>query len=103
MELQAKLLRFLQERVVERIGGRKVIPVDVRILCATHQNLQDLIAKGLFREDLFYRISDMVLEIPPLKQREGDILLLAKSFLAQWSQEYNISPLEFSPQAISAM
>jgi len=103
MELQAKLLRFLQERVVERIGGRKVIPVDVRILCATHQNLQDLIAKGLFREDLFYRISDMVLEIPPLKQREGDILLLAKSFLAQWSKEYHSSPLDFSPQAIAAM
>jgi len=103
MELQAKLLRFLQERVVERIGGRKVIPVDVRILCATHQNLQDLIAKGLFREDLFYRISDMLLEIPPLKEREGDILVLAKSFLAQWSKEYSSSPLEFSPQAIRAM
>jgi two-component system, NtrC family, response regulator len=103
MELQAKLLRFLQERVVERIGGRKLIPVDVRILCATHQNLQDLIAKGLFREDLFYRISDMVLDIPPLKQREGDILVLAKSFLAQWSREYKTSPLDFSPQAIAAM
>jgi two-component system, NtrC family, response regulator len=103
MELQAKLLRFLQERVVERIGGRKLIPVDVRILCATHQNLQDLIAKGLFREDLFYRISDMVLDIPPLKQREGDILVLAKSFLAQWRREYKTSPLDFSPQAIAAM
>jgi two-component system NtrC family response regulator len=103
MELQAKLLRFLQERVVERIGGRKLIPGDVRILCATHQNLQDLIAKGLFREDLFYRISDMVLDIPPLKQREGDILVLAKSFLAQWSREYKTSPLDFSPQAIAAM
>jgi len=103
MELQAKLLRFLQERVVERIGGRKPIPVDVRILCATHQNLQDLIAKGLFRNDLYYRISDIVLDIPPLKQREGDILILAKSFLAQWSREYKISPLGFSPQAIAAM
>lgn len=103
MELQAKLLRFLQERVVERLGGRKVIPVNVRILCATHQNLQDLITKGLFREDLFYRISDMVLEIPSLKDREGDILVLAKSFLALWSKEYNRSPLTFSPQAIAAM
>jgi len=103
MELQGKLLRFLQERVVERIGGRNVIPVDVRILCATHQNLQDLIAKGLFREDLFYRISDMTLEIPPLKEREGDILVLAKSFLARWSREYNSSPLDFSLQAIAAM
>ncbi|MGI9319867.1 MAG: PEP-CTERM-box response regulator transcription factor, partial [Thiogranum sp.] len=79
MELQAKLLRFLQERVVERIGGRKEIPVDVRILCATHQNLQELTEQGRFREDLYYRISEMVLEIPPLKEREGDILLLAKS------------------------
>jgi two-component system, NtrC family, response regulator len=103
MELQAKLLRFLQERVVERIGGRKEIPVDVRILCATHQNLQDLIAKGLFREDLFYRISEMTLEIPPLKDREGDILLLAKSFLALWSKEYSSSSVQFSPQAIAAM
>jgi two-component system NtrC family response regulator len=103
MELQAKLLRFLQERVVERIGGRKLIPVDVRILCATHQNLHDLIAKNLFREDLFYRISDMVLEIPPLRDRAGDILLLAKSFLALWSKEYNRSALDFSPQAIAAM
>ncbi len=103
MELQAKLLRFLQERVVERIGGRKVISVDVRILCATHQNLQDLIAKGLFREDLFYRISDIVLEIPPLKERDGDILVLAKSFLTRWSEEYSRSPRDFSPQAIAAM
>jgi two-component system, NtrC family, response regulator len=103
MELQGKLLRFLQERVVERIGGRNVIPVDVRILCATHRNLPDLIAKGLFREDLFYRISDMTLEIPPLKEREGDIPVLAKSFLARWSKEYNSSPLDFSLQAIAAM
>lgn len=103
MELQAKLLRFLQERVVERIGGRKEIPVDVRILCATHQNLQALISKGLFREDLYYRISEIVLEIPPLKDREGDILLLAKSFLNQWSKEYSSSAVDFSPEAIAAM
>jgi two-component system, NtrC family, response regulator len=103
MELQAKLLRFLQERVVERIGGRKEIPVDVRILCATHQNLRDLISKGSFREDLFYRISEMVLEIPPLKDREGDILVLAKSFLNLWSKAYNSSAVGFSPEAIAAM
>ena len=103
MELQAKLLRFLQERVVERIGGRKEIPVDVRILCATHQNLQDLISKGLFREDLYYRISEIVLEIPPLKDREGDILVLAKSFLNQMRIEYNKSGLDFSADAIASM
>jgi two-component system NtrC family response regulator len=103
MELQAKLLRFLQERVIERIGGRKEIPVDVRILCATHQDLQSLIEKGLFREDLFYRISELVLEIPPLKDREGDILLLSKSFLNTWSKEYNSSAVSFSPEAIAAI
>ncbi len=103
MELQAKLLRFLQERVVERIGGRKEIPVDVRILCATHQNLQALIEKGHFREDLYYRISEIVLEIPPLKDRDGDVLVLAKSFLNSLSKEYNSSVKDFSPEAIAAM
>ena len=103
MELQAKLLRFLQERVVEHIGGRKEIPVDVRIVCATHQNLEDLISKGLFREDLYYRISDIVLEIPSLKEREGDTLLLAKSFLNQWNKEYRSSAKCFSAGAIAAM
>jgi two-component system NtrC family response regulator len=103
LELQVKLLRFLQERVVERVGGRKMIPVDVRILCATHQNLRDLISKGLFREDLFYRISEMVVEIPPLKDREGDILVLAKSFLNLWTKEYSRPEMGFSSQAIAAM
>jgi two-component system NtrC family response regulator len=103
MELQAKLLRFLQERVVERIGGRKEIPVDVRILCATHQNLRALISEGLFREDLYYRISEIVLEIPPLKDRDGDVLVLAKSFLNMWSKEYNSAAVEFSTDAIAAM
>ena len=103
LELQAKLLRFLQERVVERIGGRKAIPVDVRILCATHQNLRTLISKGLFREDLYYRISEIVLEIPPLKDREGDIIVLAKSFLNQWSKNYGSSAKDFSSDAIAAM
>ncbi|NQX87746.1 MAG: PEP-CTERM-box response regulator transcription factor [Halioglobus sp.] len=103
LELQAKLLRFLQERVVERIGGRKEISVDVRILCATHQNLQNQIKQGLFREDLYYRISEMVLEIPPLRDREGDILLMAKSFLNVWGQEYKRSALNFSAEAIAAI
>ena len=103
MELQAKILRFLQERVVDHIGGRKEIPVDVRIVCATHQNLEDLISKGLFREDLYYRISDIVLEIPSLKEREGDTLLLAKSFLNRWNKEYSSSAKCFSAGAIAAM
>ena len=103
MELQAKLLRFLQERVVERIGGRKEIPVDVRILCATHQDLKALISKGLFREDLYYRISEIVLEIPPLKDRESDILVLAKAFLNVWSKEYTKPAMNFSTDSIAAM
>lgn len=103
MELQAKLLRFLQERVVERIGGRKEIAVDVRILCATHQRLPQLIEQGLFREDLYYRISEIVLDIPPLKDREGDILLLAKSFLSKLGKEYGSSAKTFSTEAITAM
>lgn len=103
LELQAKLLRFLQERVVERVGGRKEIAVDVRILCATHQNLQSLISKGLFREDLYYRVSEIVLEIPPLKDRESDILVLSKAFLNVWSKEYNKSSMNFSTDAITAM
>ena len=103
MELQSKLLRFLQERVVERIGGRKEIPVDVRIVCATHQDLQNLIENGLFREDLFYRISELVLEIPPLKDREGDVLLLAKSFLKVWGAQYKSSATGFSQDAIHAI
>ena len=72
MPLQAKLLRFLQERVIERIGGRKEIPVDVRIVCATHQNLKKLIEEGRFREDLYYRLSEIVITIPPLRERMGD-------------------------------
>src|SRR5476649_284305 len=72
MALQAKLLRFLQERVIERIGGREEIPVNVRIVCATHQNLKDLIVAGRFREDLFYRLSEIVVTIPPLRARVGD-------------------------------
>lgn len=103
MELQSKLLRFLQERVVERIGGRKEIPVDVRIVCATHQDLQTLIANGLFREDLFYRISELVIEIPRLKDREGDVLLLAKSFLKVWGAHYKSSAGGFSQEAIHAI
>ncbi|MCP4465216.1 MAG: PEP-CTERM-box response regulator transcription factor [Halieaceae bacterium] len=103
MELQSKLLRFLQERVVERIGGRKEIPVDVRIVCATHQDLQTLIANGLFREDLFYRISELVIEIPRLKDREGDVLLLAKSFLKVWGTQYKSSAGGFSQEAIHAI
>ncbi len=101
--LQAKMLRFLQERVVERLGGRKEIPVDVRVVCATHQNLPALIEAGTFREDLYYRISEITLDIPPLREREGDVLLLARIFLNRFSKENKNVFKGFSVSAVSAM
>jgi two-component system, NtrC family, response regulator len=103
MSLQAKLLRFLQERVVERVGGREEIPVNVRVVCATHQNLEEKIAKGEFREDLYYRINEIPINIPPLKERQGDVLLLAKTFLDQFSQEQNKKVKNFTKEAIAAI
>ncbi|MFO1257159.1 MAG: PEP-CTERM-box response regulator transcription factor [Gammaproteobacteria bacterium] len=87
LALQPKLLRFLQERVIERIGGRQVIPVDVRVICATHQNLKEKITQQTFREDLYYRISEITINIPPLRERKADILLLANVFLRRFAQE----------------
>jgi two-component system NtrC family response regulator len=77
MALQAKLLRFLQERTVERIGGRQEIPVDVRVVCATHQDLGEFIKTNRFRQDLYYRLAEIVVEIPPLRARQGDAVLLS--------------------------
>jgi len=103
LELQAKLLRFLQERVIERVGGREEIPVDVRIICATHQDLPRLIEEGRFREDLFYRISEITIHIPSLKEREGDIVVLARAFLERFNQELGRSLKGFDPEAIEAL
>lgn len=103
MGLQAKLLRFLQERVIERLGGRKEIPVDVRIICATHQDLTNKIQTGEFREDLFYRVSEITINIPPLKDREGDALLLAKAFLDRFGREMGSSIKGFDQSAIEAI
>jgi two-component system NtrC family response regulator len=85
--LQAKLLRFLQERVIERLGGRQEIPVDVRVVCATHRDLAELIRAGTFREDLYYRINEATLRVPPLRERQGDALLLARAFLHRFAAE----------------
>ncbi len=84
INLQAKLLRFIQERVIERIGGREEIPVDVRIICATHKNLRTLIDEKSFREDLYYRLSEMQVDIPPLREREGDAIVIAKALLDRY-------------------
>jgi two-component system, NtrC family, response regulator len=103
MALQAKLLRFLQERVIERIGGREEIPVNVRIVCATHQNLKDLIVAGRFREDLFYRLSEIVVTIPPLRARVGDAALLAHHFKNKFSTQEGRPSMSFSTEALSAI
>jgi two-component system NtrC family response regulator len=87
LTLQAKLLRFLQERVIERVGGRQEIPVDVRIVCATHQDLKAQIRDGRFREDLYYRLAEIVITIPPLRSRIGDVTLLAHAFVRRFAAE----------------
>jgi len=101
--LQAKLLRFLQERVVERVGGRKEIPVDVRVICATHKDLHELIRAGGFREDLYYRISELSITIPSLRDREGDALLLARVFLERISKQQGKKGYRFSKDAMAAI
>ncbi len=101
--LQAKLLRFLQERVIERVGGRKEIPVDVRVLCATHKDLHELIRNNQFREDLYYRISEVTISIPALREREGDALLLARVFLERISKQQGKKGHRFSKDAMAAI
>ena len=101
--LQAKLLRFLQQRTIERLGGRSEIPVDVRVVCATHQDLKSQIAEGRFREDLYYRLAEIVVNIPPLRSRHGDAVLLAHAFLRRFSQEQRRNSLQFSDDALDAI
>ncbi|MES1999134.1 MAG: PEP-CTERM-box response regulator transcription factor [Pseudomonadota bacterium] len=103
LALQAKLLRFLQERVIERLGGRGEIPVDVRVVGATHQNLEALIQAGSFRQDLYYRLSEISVMIPPLRARQGDAALLAHAFLEKFSQQQNRALKGFTPDAIDAI
>jgi len=101
--LQAKLLRFLQQRTVERLGGRSEIPVDVRVVCATHQDLKKLIAENRFREDLFYRLAEIVVNIPPLRARTGDAVLLSHAFLRRFAQDQRRGALAFTDDAIKAI
>ena len=103
LPLQVKLLRFLQERTIERIGGRKSIAVDTRIVCATHQDLEAMIGDGRFREDLFYRLAEVVINIPALAERPGDAALLAKAFLKRFANEMNPSVTGFAPDALAAI
>jgi two-component system, NtrC family, response regulator len=103
LNLQAKLLRFLQERVIERVGGRSEIPVDVRVICATNKNLEEMVKAGSFREDLFYRICEMTVMIPPLRNRLGDKVLLARHFKLKFAKEHGQNVTGFTPDAIAAI
>jgi len=101
--LQAKLLRFIQERVIERVGGRKEIPVDVRIICATHRNLQTLIDQNVFRSDLYFRLNEITIDIPPLREREGDVIAIGQALLKRYCHENNLKEKRFSREAALAM
>ncbi|HHH43469.1 MAG TPA: PEP-CTERM-box response regulator transcription factor [Gammaproteobacteria bacterium] len=103
LPLQAKLLRFLQERVIERVGGRQEIPVDVRVICATHKDLPQLAREKEFREDLYYRISEISIRIPALREREGDTLLLARVFLEKFSKSIGKQQHRFSKESLAAI
>jgi two-component system NtrC family response regulator len=101
--LQAKMLRFLQERVIERVGGRSEIPVNIRVICATHRDIPAMVADQTFREDLFYRVGEISIVIPPLRDRDNDVVLLAKTFLVQYNEEFKTKLKGFSDSAIKAM
>jgi len=103
LPLQVKLLRFLQERTIERVGGRKTIPVDVRVVCATHRNLNQMIADQTFRDDLYYRLAEVTVPIPSLTERTGDAVLLAKHFVARFAKEMNPSIKGLSTSALTAI
>ncbi|MEI9853081.1 MAG: PEP-CTERM-box response regulator transcription factor [Sphingomonas sp.] len=103
LPLQVKLLRFLQERVIERIGGRKAIAVDTRVVCATHQDVDAMVAAGSFREDLYYRLAEIVVRIPSLAERPGDAGLLARHFLKKYAASMNMGVKSFSPDALAAI
>ncbi|WP_405420982.1 PEP-CTERM-box response regulator transcription factor [Marinobacter flavimaris] len=103
MALQAKLLRFLQERVVDRVGSVNPVPVDVRVVCATHRDVRQLIDGGEFREDLYYRISEITLDVPAVRDREGDALVIAQSLLKSLGKQMDRPNLSFSEDAVNAI
>lgn len=103
LSLQAKLLRFLQERIIERVGGRREIPVDVRVLCATHRDLPQLIKDGLFREDLYYRINETSIMVPPLRERSGDAVVIARAFLEKFAAEHKRPIKGFSRRGLEVV
>ena len=103
LPMQVKLLRFLQDQVVERIGGRNPVQVDVRIVCATNQDLDLMMAEGRFREDLYYLLNEVTVQIPPLRERAGDAVTLASFFLSRFAAEYGRPVRGFSASALAAL
>lgn len=103
LALQVKLLRFLQERTIERVGGRKSIPVDTRIVCATHRDIDAMVADGSFREDLYYRLAEIVVRIPSLAERPGDASLLARAFVKRFAASMKSEVTGLSPDALTAL
>jgi len=101
--LQVKLLRFLQEQKIERVGGREEISVDVRVIAATNRDLKEAMREGKFREDLYYRLGVVVVSLPPLREREGDVLVLANALLSRFAKENKKKVTGFTPQAINAI
>lgn len=101
--LQAKMLRFLQDRAVERVGGRNSIEVDVHVLSATNRDLERMFREETFREDLYYRLNELTIEIPPLREREGDAVLLARFFLNKYAREFSRRIKGYSNAALSAI
>src|SRR6202022_94879 len=103
LPMQVKLLRFLQNQVVERIGGRQPVQVDVRIVCATNQDLDLMITEGRFREDLYYRLNEVTVRVPPLRERASEVVVLASFFLRRFAAEYGRSVRGFGNTALAAM
>jgi len=103
LPMQVKLLRFLQDQVVERIGGRNPVQVDVRIVCATNQDLDLMMVEGRFREDLYYRLNEVTVQVPPLRERASDTVVLASFFLTRFAAEYGRAARGFSAAALAAL
>jgi two-component system NtrC family response regulator len=101
--LQVKLLRFLSTRQIERIGGRQQIPVDVRVVCATNQNLEQRMTESKFREDLYYRLNEVIIRLPPLRDRGEDSVLLASFFIKRFNVQFDRKLKGFTPEAIAAI
>ncbi|MDB4945819.1 MAG: hypothetical protein JWP97_5353 [Labilithrix sp.] len=103
LELQAKLLRVLEERAISRVGGTQTIPVDVRVICATHRDLEAMVAAGTFRQDLYFRLTTFILEVPPLRERRGEILLLADMFARRFARSAGVAPPRLTPDAVALL